>query len=47
MPFVAPGRWRQLAEKLAHIDDKSMRVIGAVSMLLGAGLLFVLKHVFA
>jgi len=47
MPFVAPGRWRQVAEKLARIDDRTMRLIGAISMLVGAGLLFVVKHVFA
>lgn len=44
MPFLAPGRWRQVAEKLAQIDDRTMRIIGGVSMLAGAGLLFLLKH---
>lgn len=44
MPFLAPGRWRQVAERLAQIDDKTMRIIGGVSMLAGAGLLFLLKH---
>jgi uncharacterized protein len=43
MPFVAPGRWRQVAEQLARIDDRSMRIIGAVSMLVGAVLLFLVK----
>ena len=44
MPFLAPGRWRKMAAKLAQIDDKSMRVAGCVSMLIGVGLLFVLKN---
>ena len=45
MPFLAPGRWRQLAAKLARIDDKSMRIAGGVSMLAGVALLFLLKNV--
>jgi len=44
MPFVAPGRWRNVAEKLAQVDDRSMRIIGLVSMLIGAGALFLLKN---
>jgi uncharacterized protein YjeT (DUF2065 family) len=42
MPFVAPARWRKVAEMLARVDDKSMRITGLVSMLTGAGLLFLL-----
>jgi len=44
LPFIAPRRWRTLAARLAQIDDKSMRVAGCISMLVGAGLLFVLKN---
>lgn len=44
MPFIAPGRWRQLAVKLAEVDDRTMRIIGFVSMLTGAVLLFLIKH---
>ncbi len=44
MPFVAPGRWRNVAEKLAQIDDRTMRFIGLTSMLIGAGALFLLKN---
>ena len=43
MPFLAPERWRNVASKLADIDDRTMRILGLVSMLLGAGLLFLLK----
>jgi uncharacterized protein YjeT (DUF2065 family) len=43
MPFIAPGRWRQLAVKLAEVDDRTMRIIGFVSMLTGAVLLFLIK----
>ena len=45
MPFIAPARWRNVAEMLARVDDRTMRIIGLVSMLIGAGSLFLLKNV--
>ena len=39
MPFLSPSRWRNMAEVLATAGDKSMRLIGLLSMLLGLGLL--------
>jgi len=43
MPFVAPARWRNLAGMLARIDDRAMRTLGFASMMLGAGLLFLVR----
>ncbi|MAT51994.1 MAG: DUF2065 domain-containing protein [Porticoccaceae bacterium] len=43
MPFIAPTRWRNLAQLMAQIDDRTMRIIGFTSMAIGAGLLFLLK----
>ncbi|MEH6617306.1 MAG: DUF2065 domain-containing protein [Porticoccus sp.] len=40
MPFLSPGRWRNMASLLAQVDDRSMRKMGLVSMLLGAGALY-------
>ncbi len=40
MPFLAPSRWRNMAALLAQIDDRSMRRMGLVSMLIGAGALY-------
>jgi uncharacterized protein YjeT (DUF2065 family) len=40
MPFLAPSRWRKMAGLLAQIDDRNMRMMGLVSMLLGAGALY-------
>ncbi|MBG57403.1 MULTISPECIES: DUF2065 domain-containing protein [Porticoccus] len=40
MPFLAPGRWRNMAALLAQVDDRSMRMMGLFSMLLGAGTLY-------
>lgn len=45
MPFIAPARWRNMAALLAQISDNSMRIIGFVSMLLGAVALYVLHAV--
>ena len=43
LPFLMPGRWREMMLSLAQIDEKSIRMIGFGSMLLGAGLLFLVK----
>ncbi len=43
MPFLVPHRWRDVADKLAQMDDRTMRMMGLFSMLLGATLLFFLK----
>lgn len=40
IPFLYPGRWRQLVAQIAMMDDKTLRVIGLSSMLLGLGLLY-------
>lgn len=39
MPFLSPSRWRKMAQMLAVVDNKSMRLIGLLSMLLGLGML--------
>lgn len=40
VPFLAPGRWRNMARLLAQIDDRTMRIMGLVSMVIGAGALY-------
>ena len=40
VPFLYPKRWRRLVAQMAMIDDKTMRIIGLMSMLSGLGLLF-------
>jgi uncharacterized protein len=40
IPFLAPGRWRNMASLLAQINDRNMRIMGLASMLLGAGALY-------
>jgi uncharacterized protein YjeT (DUF2065 family) len=43
MPFLYPRRWRALALMLADVDDRTMRVVGLVSMLSGTLLLYLLR----
>lgn len=40
VPFLSPGRWRRMASMLAQIDDRTMRIMGLVSMVIGAGALY-------
>lgn len=44
LPFLAPGRWRSLVNRLAEVDDASMRMAGFISMLVGVVLLYVVRH---
>lgn len=44
IPFLYPARWRKLVASLADIQDHQLRIMGLVSMLIGAGLLYVLSH---
>jgi len=43
IPFLYPGRWRQLVATLAIVEDRQLRLMGLVSMLLGTGLLYIIK----
>ena len=35
MPFIAPGRWRDMAKTLGKVDESAMRLIGLFSKVLG------------
>ncbi len=43
IPFLYPARWRQLVANLAIINDRQLRTMGFVSMVIGVGLLYLLK----
>ena len=43
LPFLYPRRWRQMVMTLSEIDDKTMRIAGLASMLLGTGLLYLIN----
>lgn len=42
--FLAPRRMRAAAALILQMNDRSLRTLGLVSMLIGAGLMFVLAH---
>ncbi len=41
IPFLYPSRWRRLVAQMAMVDDRTLRMVGLVSMLSGVGLLFI------
>jgi uncharacterized protein YjeT (DUF2065 family) len=43
MPFLYPRRWRTVVRILSEVDDRSMRIMGLTSMLLGTGLLYLIN----
>ena len=40
IPFLYPRRWKSMVQTLAYLDDRQMRYMGLISMLLGLGLLY-------
>jgi len=42
LPFLAPARWRNMALSLAQVDDRTIRMVGLGSMLVGTLLLYLL-----
>jgi len=43
IPFLYPNKWRNLVAALAQINDRQLRIMGLISMLLGVGLLYLTK----
>jgi uncharacterized protein YjeT (DUF2065 family) len=43
IPFLYPGRWRQLVAALSDIDNASLRLMGLGSMIAGVVLLYVVN----
>lgn len=43
MPFLYPGKWRRLVATLANVDDKSLRLMGLITMLIGLGVLYLVR----
>ncbi len=43
LPFLYPRRWKELVLKLAEVEERSMRVAGLISMIVGAGLLYLIN----
>lgn len=43
VPFLYPRRWKEMVALLAQVDDRTMRIVGFVSMLTGTGLLYLIN----
>lgn len=43
IPFLYPGRWRQLVATLADINNASLRLMGLGSMIAGLILLYLVN----
>lgn len=43
IPFLYPKRWREMVMLLAEVDDKTMRIVGLGSMVLGTTLLYLVN----
>ena len=43
VPFLYPSRWKALVSMLAEIDDKTMRMAGLFSMLVGTAMLYLIR----
>ncbi len=43
LPFLYPTRWRRLVASMAIVSDRHLRFMGMASMMIGVGLLYVLK----
>jgi uncharacterized protein YjeT (DUF2065 family) len=43
IPFLYPRRWKEMVGLLAQVDDRTMRAVGLLSMLMGTGLLYLIN----
>jgi len=43
LPFISPGHWRKTMSQLSQLDNRTIRIVGAVSMLVGLILLKLVK----
>lgn len=43
VPFLYPRRWRHMAMSLAQVDDRTMRLVGLGSMLIGTVFLYLVR----
>ena len=43
LPFLSPASVRRLLAAMSQVDDRSMRISGLVSMVLGVGLLYLVR----
>lgn len=43
LPFVSPRQWRQTVLMLVQLEDRKLRTMGLISMLLGTVVLYIVN----
>ncbi|NRB37239.1 MAG: DUF2065 domain-containing protein [Pseudomonadales bacterium] len=43
LPFLTPKLWRQSMLQLAQLDDRGLRIVGLISMVLGTIALYIVN----
>ena len=43
MPFISPGRMRETMRLIAELDDRTLRIVGLVSMVSGVIMLYLVR----
>lgn len=44
MPFLSPRVWKRFMRGMLDLDDKTLRVVGLISMLAGLAVLYLVHH---
>ena len=44
LPFVRPGRYKQLVAQIVRLSDNQLRMFGLSAMIIGIVLLFVVRN---
>ncbi|MGK0441033.1 MAG: hypothetical protein ACJA0N_000829 [Pseudohongiellaceae bacterium] len=43
LPFISPRSWREMVIQVAGLSNRQLRIMGLISMLVGLGLMSMLK----
>ena len=43
IPFLAPASWKEMVANIAEVDNRTLRIIGFLSMMIGTGLLYIIN----
>ena len=44
LPFVRPGRYKQLVAQIVRLSDNQLRIFGLSAMIIGIVLLFIVRN---
>ena len=44
VPFIGPGKYRQIVVQMAQLSDNNLRTVGLVIMIVGVVLLFIVRR---